>query len=145
RAFERPASLVLIESPTNPRLRIVDLRAVAALCRARGALLCVDNSLMSPLRQRPLELGADLVVHSATKFLCGHGDVTAGVVAARDAELGERIAFVQNAEGAGLAPFECWLLLRGLKTLALRLREQERHAIRVARFLATHSAVQRVH
>jgi cystathionine beta-lyase len=97
------------------------------------------------LRQRPLELGADLVVHSATKFLCGHGDVTAGVVAARDAELGRRLAFVQNAEGAGLAPFESWLLLRGLKTLALRLDAAERGARRVARFLARHPLVERVH
>jgi cystathionine beta-lyase len=145
RALERRTSLVLVETPTNPLLRIVDLRAVSELCRARGALLCVDGSLTTPLRQRPLELGADLVVHSATKFLCGHGDVTAGVVAARDAALAERIAFVQNAEGAGLAPFESWLLLRGLKTLALRLAAQERSARRVARFLAAHPAVERVH
>jgi len=145
RALARPTSLVLLETPSNPLLRIADLRAVAALCRARGTLLCVDSSLMTPLRQRPLALGADLVVHSATKFLCGHGDVTAGVVATNDARLAERIAFVQNAEGAGLAPFESWLLLRGMKTLALRLRAQERNARRVARFLAGHPAVTRVH
>jgi cystathionine beta-lyase len=126
-------------------LRIVDLRAASRICRERGALLCVDSSLMTPLLQRPLGLGADLVVHSATKFLCGHGDVTAGVVAARDAALAERIAFLQNAEGAGLAPFECWLLLRGLKTLSLRVRAQERTARRLARFLCADPSVTRVH
>ena len=145
RELQRPARLVLIETPTNPLLRIVDLRAVAEICHKRGALLCVDSSLMTPLLQRPLDLGADLVVHSATKFLCGHGDVTAGVVAARDDALAERIAFLQNAEGSGLAPFECWLLLRGLKTLALRVRAQERTTRRLARFLVTEPSVTRVH
>jgi cysteine-S-conjugate beta-lyase len=145
RALERPARLVLIETPTNPLLRIVDLRAAAGICHKRGALLCVDSSLMTPLLQQPLALGADLVVHSATKFLCGHGDVTAGVVAARDAALAERIAFLQNAEGGALAPFECWLLLRGLKTLALRVRAQERTARRLARLLVANPSVTRVH
>jgi cystathionine beta-lyase len=145
RALETPAGLVLLETPTNPLLRVADVARAAELCRAHGALLCIDGSLTTPLRQRPLELGADLVVHSATKFLCGHGDVTAGVVATRDGELARRLAFVQNAEGTGLAPFESWLLLRGLKTLALRLDAAERNARRIARFLERHPLVERVH
>lgn len=145
RALARPTGLVLLETPTNPLLEIVDLRSITALARARGALVAVDNSLLSPLLQRPLELGADLVVHSATKFLCGHGDATAGAVVTRDRELARRIAFVQNAEGNGLAPFEAWLVLRGLKTLHLRLREQQRTARRIARRLATAPGILRVH
>ncbi len=134
-------ALVLLETPTNPLLRVTDLSAVAQICRESAALLAVDNSLMSPLLQRPLELGADLVVHSATKFLGGHGDLTAGVIAARDPELGERVAFFQSAEGNALAPFDCWLLLRGMKTLSLRLREQQRNAALLAAELKTRDGV----
>lgn len=134
-ALRTPARLVLVETPTNPLLRVLDLPALARLCHERGALLAVDNSLLSPLLQRPLDSGADLALHSATKFLCGHGDVTAGAIASNDADLAARIAFVQNAEGNALAPFDCWLLLRGLKTLHLRVREQQRNARRVAAFL----------
>jgi len=145
RALARPTALVLVESPSNPCLGIVDLRALASLCRARGAVLCVDGSLCPPPYQQPLALGADLVLHSATKYLCGHGDATAGVVATRSRELHERLAFTQNAEGAGLAPFESWLVLRGLKTLPLRFAAQQRSARRLARFLAQHPLVTRVH
>lgn len=137
--------LLFVETPTNPLLRIADLRALAALARARGALLAVDNSLLSPVLQRPLELGADLVVASATKFLGGHADVTAGMVAAADPALLERLAFARNAEGSALAPFEAWLLARGLKTLALRVRAQCAGARRVAEFLAAHPRVCAVH
>ena len=137
--------LLLVETPTNPLLRIADLGALAALAHGAGALLAVDNSLLSPYWQRPLELGADLVVHSATKCLAGHGDLTAGVVAAADESLAADLAFAQNAEGTALAPFDAWLLLRGMKTLALRLDRQEANARRVAALLATHPAVRRVH
>lgn len=119
------ADLLLLESPTNPRMRVTDLALAADLCRRADCLLAIDNSLMSPLRQQPLDLGADVVMHSATKFLGGHSDVSGGVLSMRDRTLAERLAFVQNAEGTALAPFECWLLLRGLKTLPLRLRQQE--------------------
>jgi len=145
RAFTPRTRLVLVESLSNPHLRAPDLGALAELAHARGALLAVDNSARTPLRCRPLAHGADLVVHSATKYLGGHGDVTAGLVVTRDAALGERVYAVQNGEGAGLAPFEAFLLLRGLKTLAVRLRQQARSARVVARRLATHRAVQRVH
>lgn len=137
--------LVLVESPSNPRLEVSDLRALAAAAHDAGALLVADNSLLSPRLQRPLELGADLVVHSATKWLGGHADVTAGAVIAREPGIGERLAWFQNAEGNALGPFDSWLLLRGLKTLSLRVERQQRTARRLARRLAAHPAVTRVH
>ncbi len=136
--------LVLVETPTNPMQRITDLRRLAALCRDNGTLLAVDNSLLSPVLQRPLELGADIVIHSATKFLGGHGDVTAGVVAVNDPDLAEDLYLVQNGEGTALAPFDCWALLRGSKTLALRVKQQVEGAHEVARLLTQHPAVQEV-
>lgn len=137
--------LILIETPSNPLLRISDIRSLAELAHGAGALLAVDNSMLSPCFQQPLALGADLVLHSATKFLCGHSDVTAGAVITNESGLQERIAFQQNAEGAGLAPFESWLLLRGIKTLALRVERQNATALKVAEFLASHPAVERVY
>ncbi len=139
--LERGAALLLIETPTNPLLQISDLRQLSARCRGSGTLLAVDSSLMTPLGQRPLEHGADLVIHSATKGLGGHGDLTAGVVACATVALAEEIGFLQNAEGTALAPFESWLLLRGMKTLALRLRQQEANAGALADVLARHPAV----
>jgi cystathionine beta-lyase len=137
--------LLLVETPGNPLLGIADLGALATLARERGVLLAVDNSLLSPLLQRPLELGADLVVASTTKFLGGHSDTTGGMVATSDGALAAELAFHQNAEGTALAPFECWLLLRGLKTLALRLERQCASAAVVAARLADHPAVERVY
>jgi cysteine-S-conjugate beta-lyase len=140
---DRP-SLVLVETPTNPLLRVVDLRRLAQMAHQAGARLAVDASLLSPYLMRPLELGADLVVHSATKALGGHSDLTAGVVAASDAALCEKLAFHQNAEGVALGPFDSWLLLRGIKTLGLRLDRQQANAQRLAEFLAAHPDVARV-
>lgn len=137
------ADLLILETPTNPRLRVCDLPAVAARCRAHGCRLAVDNSLMTPLRQRPLALGADIVMHSATKFLGGHADLSAGVLAVDDPQLAERIAFLQNAEGSALAPFDSWLLLRGLKTLHLRLAQQERNAEALVEVLVEHPLITR--
>jgi cystathionine beta-lyase len=137
--------LLLVETPSNPLLRVADLRALAAVCRGRGVLLAVDNSLLSPVLQRPLGLGADLVVHSGTKILGGHADLVAGLVVAADADVAGRLAFHQNAEGTGLGPFESWLLLRGLKTLALRAERQSTTARRLAGVLRRHSAVARVY
>jgi cystathionine beta-lyase len=127
--------LVHVESMTNPLLRVPDLRKLAALAHGHGAWLCVDASILTPYLQRPLELGADIVVHSATKGLGGHGDLTAGSVAVADPGLAERIAFVQNAEGAGLGPFDAFLLLRGMQTLAVRMDRQQASAHRVASHL----------
>ena len=136
--------LIFVESPTNPLLRIIDLRALVALAHENHALLVVDNSLMSPYLQLPLSLGADIVIHSATKFLGGHADVMGGVVVVRDEKLAEDIYFMQNAEGNALAPFDCFLLLRGLKTLKLRVDAQQRNALAVAEFLATDPRVERI-
>lgn len=136
---------ILIESPANPVLRIADLRAIAALARARGIRTIVDNTFLTPCLQRPLEQGADLVVYSATKYLAGHNDVVAGAVVARAPADAERIAYVQNAAGAVLGPMDSWLALRGLKTLALRTARQQENAGAIAAWLARHPRVGRVH
>jgi cystathionine beta-lyase len=143
-AISPETRLLLVETPTNPLLRIADLTRLAEIAHARGVLLAVDNSLLSPCLQRPLRLGADLVIHSATKFLCGHGDVSAGAVVTDDAGLHERLAFHLNAEGTGLAPFDSWLLLRGMRTLALRVERQCSTATRIVEFLAAHPKVEKV-
>jgi cystathionine gamma-lyase len=136
--------LIWIETPTNPLLQIIDLFAVAELARRRGALLVVDNTFASPYLQRPLELGAHLVVHSTTKYLGGHSDVIGGAVIGSREHL-EVIAFYQNAAGAVPGPFDAWLTLRGLKTLALRMERHCANASALAEWLATHPAVERVY
>jgi cystathionine beta-lyase len=136
--------LLLIETPSNPLFRISDIRELASIAHNGGALLAVDNSMLSPVFQRPLNLGADIVIHSATKFLCGHSDVTAGALITNDKSIHNAIAFQQNAEGSGLSPFESWLLLRGLKTLALRVERQNSSALRVAQYLESQAAVTKV-
>jgi len=133
--------LVYLESPTNPLLRVVDIRQIADLAHASGALVAVDSSAMSPYLQNPLDLGADFVLHSATKFLCGHSDVTAGVVVVKDDELAKQIYFLQNAEGSALGPFDAFLFLRGLKTLKLRLDCQQKNAQALAEWLEAHPQV----
>jgi len=137
--------LVLTETPSNPLLRICDIKALAELAHSAGAILAVDNSMLSPCFQQPLALGADVVIHSATKFLCGHSDVTAGALVTNDAELNRRLGFQQNAEGAGLGPFDSWLLLRGMKTLCLRAAQQNATAQAIAQFLLQHEAVQKIY
>lgn len=136
--------LILIETPSNPLFRISDIRELSPIAREVGAYLAVDNSMLSPIFQRPLNCGADVVVHSATKFLCGHSDVTAGALITDNPALHKRLAFHQNAEGAGLSPFESWLLLRGLKTLGLRVERQNSSAEKIARFLQTRPEVTQV-
>ncbi len=144
-AITKRTRLVFLETPTNPLQRVTDLVALSEVMHERGVLLAVDNTLLSPYLQNPLLLGADIVIHSATKHLSGHGDVTAGCIAVNDAELAERLAWVQNSEGAALGPFDSWLLLRGLKTLALRLERQQTNATRIARYLSEHPLIDRVH
>jgi len=136
--------LILIETPSNPLFRISDITKLRELAHSVGAILAVDNSMLSPIFQKPLNLGADVVIHSATKFLCGHSDVTAGAVISNDSELHNAVAFQQNAQGAGLSPFESWLLLRGLKTLSLRVERQNLSARKIAEFLQEQSAVSEV-
>jgi cystathionine gamma-lyase len=137
--------LVWLESPTNPLLRVVDLDAVSELVHGAGALVAVDSTFASPVLTRPLELGADMVIHSSTKFLGGHSDVLGGAVLTSDDALAERLRFHQNAVGAVPSPFDCWLLLRGLKTLQLRVIRQSENALAVARWLEGQEAVTRVY
>jgi len=144
-ALEEPTELLWLESPTNPLLRVVDIAALSEIAHARGAKVCVDSTFASPVLTRPLELGADLVVHSSTKFLGGHSDVLGGVVLTSDDSAAERLRFHQNAVGAVPSPFDCWLLLRGLKTLELRVQRQSDSALKVAEWLTQHPSVQRVH
>jgi cystathionine beta-lyase/cystathionine gamma-synthase len=136
--------LVWIETPTNPLLNVVDVRAVCDAARAAGVLVAVDNTFATPYLQRPLELGADLVVHSTTKYLGGHSDVIGGFVATNDPTVAERLLFLQKSLGAVPGPLDCWLVLRGLKTLAVRMRQHCENARAVADFLAEHAAVERV-
>ena len=144
-AWTPQTRMVWIETPTNPRLKLVDVSAVSAIAHAHGALVVVDNTFMSPLFQRPLALGADIVVHSATKYLGGHSDTISGVLVVDREDLHERLAYLQNAVGGVPGPMDAWLVLRGLKTLAVRMREHERNAVAVARFLEGHARVQRVY
>jgi len=144
-AWTPQTRMVWIETPTNPRLKLVDVSAVSAIAHAHGALVVVDNTFMSPLFQRPLALGADIVVHSATKYLGGHSDTISGVLVVDREDLRERLAYLQNAVGGVPGPMDAWLVLRGLKTLAVRMREHERNAVAVARFLEGHARVQRVY
>ncbi|MXV08169.1 MULTISPECIES: cystathionine gamma-synthase [unclassified Xanthomonas] len=148
-AFEaaiRPTTkMVWIETPTNPMLKIVDIAAIAAIARKHGLLVVVDNTFASPLLQRPLALGADIVVHSATKYLNGHSDMVGGMAVVGDnAELAEQLAFLQNSVGGVQGPFDSFLALRGLKTLPLRMRAHCDNALALAQWLETHPAVEKV-
>jgi cystathionine gamma-synthase len=136
--------MVWVETPSNPLLNVVDIALAAQAAHAAGALLAVDNTFASPYLQQPLELGADLVVHSTTKYLGGHSDLIGGFVATSDESLAERLRFLQNALGAVPGPLDAWLVLRGIKTLALRMRQHCENARAVAAFLADHAAVERV-
>ena len=136
--------IVWLETPTNPMLNIVDIRAAADAAHAVGAIVVVDNTFASPYLQRPLELGADVVLHSTTKYVGGHSDIIGGFVATNDPTIAERLYFLQKSLGAIPGPFDCWLALRGVKTLALRMRAHSENARRVAEFLDEHDAVERV-
>ncbi len=133
-----------LETPTNPLLRCIDIEAVAALAHERGALVCVDNTFATPFLQQPLAWGADIVVHSATKYLGGHSDVVGGFLALDDDALAERLRFSQNAAGAVPAPFDCYLVLRGVKTLAVRMERHCANARAIVDLLVGHPAVERV-
>lgn len=143
-AITPATKLIWIETPTNPTLKISDIEAIAKIARAQNCLLCVDNTFASPVLQQPLSLGADIVVHSATKYLGGHCDLIAGLVVTKEKELGEKIKFIQNASGAILSPFDSWLVIRGIETLPLRMKQHCVNAQAVAEFLETHPAVDKV-
>jgi cystathionine beta-lyase/cystathionine gamma-synthase len=144
KAIRPTTRLVYIETPTNPIMEITDIGAAAALAHRRGLLLAVDNTFMSPYFQRPLELGADVVLHSTTKYLNGHSDGVGGAIMLNDAALAERLKFLQNAAGAILGPLDSWLVLRGVKTLAVRMQKHNENGLAVARFLADHPKVKKV-
>jgi cystathionine beta-lyase len=143
-ALTPATKLIWIETPTNPTLKVADIAAIAKVAKASGCWLCVDNTFASPALQKPLTLGADLVVHSATKYLGGHSDLIAGLVVAKDEELGSRIKFIQNASGAILSPFDSWLVIRGIETLPLRIRQHCINAKIIAEFLEQHPEVDKV-
>ncbi|HXF58426.1 MAG TPA: aminotransferase class I/II-fold pyridoxal phosphate-dependent enzyme, partial [Candidatus Saccharimonadales bacterium] len=144
KAFRPATKMLFVETPTNPSMIISDLRALADLARSKGARLVVDNTFMTPYFQRPLELGAHLVVHSTTKYLNGHSDMVGGIVISNDDEASERLQFVQNAAGAVPGPFDCWLCLRGVKTLAVRMERHELNARAIAEWLAGQPKLTRV-
>lgn len=143
-AITPQTKLIWVETPTNPTLKISDIKAIGEIAKANNCLFCVDNTFASPLLQKPLDLGADIVVHSATKYLGGHSDLIAGVVVTKTEEIGEKIKFIQNASGAILAPFDCWLVIRGLETLHLRIKQHCINAQAIAEFLETQPEVERV-
>src|SRR5579863_9810782 len=145
RAIRKNTRMVYVETPTNPLMRLSDLAAISQICRQKKVSLVVDNTFMSPYFQQPLALGADMVVHSTTKFLNGHSDGLGGVVVCAHQEDADRLAFLQKAAGAILSPFECWLVLRGVKTLAARMEIHDRSGRIVADFLAKHKKVKAVH
>ena len=144
-ALTPKTKLIWIETPTNPTLKISDIEAIAKIAKAQGCLLCVDNTFASPALQQPLSLGADIVIHSGTKYLGGHSDLIAGLVVTKDAELGQKIKFYQNACGNILGPFDSWLLIRGIETLHLRIRQHSASALAIAEFLRQHPAVDKVY
>jgi cystathionine gamma-lyase/homocysteine desulfhydrase len=144
KAMTKKTKMVLLETPTNPLLRVSDIKAVAQVAHDGGARLVVDNTFMSPALQNPLKLGADAVFHSATKYVGGHSDVLAGLIACKDKELGEQIKFLQLAVGAVCAPFDAYLLLRGIKTLHLRMERHSASAAEIAKRLEAHKAVGKV-
>src|SRR5690349_1675934 len=144
-AITPKTKLIWIETPTNPTLKISDIAAIAKIAKASGCWLCVDNTFASPALQQPIKLGADIVVHSATKYLGGHSDLIAGLVVTKTQELGDQIKFIQNASGAILSPHDSWLVIRGIETLHLRVQQHCKNAFEVARFLETHPAIDKVY
>ncbi|KIL52034.1 cystathionine beta-lyase [Jeotgalibacillus soli] len=142
----RPNTKVIyVETPSNPCMNITDIEGVAKVAKANGCMTFVDNTFMTPLLQKPLDLGADLVLHSATKFLSGHSDVVAGLAVAKDEELGKRIGFIQNSFGSILGVQDCWLLLRGMKTLSVRLNQSQDSAREIADYLHHHTEIEEVY
>ncbi|HLB88009.1 MAG TPA: PLP-dependent aspartate aminotransferase family protein [Terriglobales bacterium] len=144
RAIRKNTRLVHVETPTNPLMALCDIAAISQVCRRKKLEFVVDNTFMSPYFQQPIALGADMVVHSTTKFLNGHSDGLGGVVVCTKPEQAEKLAFVQKAAGAILSPFECWLVLRGVKTLAVRMEQHDRNGRFVAEFLSRHKKVKKV-
>jgi len=145
KGIQSNTKVLYVETPSNPLLHITDLKGVIEIARANGCLVFVDNTFMTPYLQRPLELGADIVLHSATKFLSGHSDVVAGLAVVKDAELAQKVGFLQNAFGSILGVQDCWLLLRGMKTLSVRLQQSAKTAEKLTDYLVKHPLVEEVY
>ncbi|MDI6782684.1 MAG: cystathionine gamma-synthase [bacterium] len=145
RAIQKNTKLIWLETPTNPLLKVIDIKEVAKVAKKHNLLVAVDNTFASPYFQRPLELGADIVVHSSTKYLGGHSDIIGGAIVTSNDEGYKAIKFYQNAAGAVPGPMDCWLVLRGIKTLAVRMREHEQNALFLAEYLAQHPNVEKVY
>lgn len=145
KAITPRTKLVWVETPTNPILKLIDLKALAAITKKKGVLLAVDNTFASPYFQKPLNLGADIVVHSTTKYIAGHSDIIGGAVIVNDEELAKQLKFYQNATGAVPGPWDCFLVQRGLRTLAIRMKEHEKNAIEIAAWLEKHPRVKKVY
>ena len=144
-AIQDNTKAIYIETPTNPMMNVSDIAAIAEIAKKHGLLLIVDNTFLSPYFQNPLKLGADIVVHSGTKFLGGHNDTLAGFLVTNNEEVRDRLRFLIKTTGAGLAPFDCWLILRGMKTLGIRMERSQENAVRIAEWLKTQSIVQKVY
>jgi cystathionine beta-lyase len=144
-AIKPNTALLYVETPSNPLLKVTDIKAISALAKKHGAYTFVDNTFMTPYLQRPIDLGADLVLHSATKFLAGHSDTVAGLAVAKDEDLAKRLYSLQNSFGAVLGVQDCWLVMRGIKTLAVRMKQSQENALRIADFLKQHPLVKAVH
>ncbi len=144
-ALQANTKMVFLETPTNPLMSVTDLQAVSEIAHQRGAIVVCDNTFLSPALQRPLEFGVDIVLHSTTKYLNGHSDSIGGVVVTDNAEIAEKLAFLQNSVGAIISPFDSWLILRGTKTLALRMKQHDENGRAVAAFLAEHPKVSKVY
>jgi cystathionine beta-lyase len=143
-AITPQTKLIWLETPTNPTLKISDIKTIAEIAKQNNILLCVDNTFASPVLQQPINLGADIVVHSATKYLGGHSDLIAGLVVTKTQELGDQIKFIQNASGAILSPHDSWLVIRGIETLHLRVQQHSKNAFEVAKYLQSHPAIDKV-
>lgn len=144
-AITPKTKLIWLESPTNPTLKISDIQGIANIAKKHGCLLCVDNTFASPASQKPLELGADIVIHSGTKYLGGHSDLIAGLVVTKTTDLGEKIKFIQNASGGILSPFDSWLVLRGIETLEIRIKQHSYNAQKIAEFLNNQPLIDNVY
>jgi cysteine-S-conjugate beta-lyase len=145
KAITDKTKFIWLESPTNPLLKISDLREISKIAKEKGCLVCVDNTFATPILQKPLDLGADIVIHSATKYLGGHSDLIAGLVVVNNDDLGEKIKFIQNSTGGILSPFDSWLVLRGIETLDLRVKEHSKSAFQIAEFLLTCNKINRLY
>lgn len=143
-AIQANTKLIWLETPTNPMLKLVDIAAITAIAKAKGIMVVVDNTFATPMLTQPLTLGADIVVHSGTKYLGGHSDAISGLVVVNNADLGDKLAFLQNGVGAVLGPFDSFLVLRGLKTLALRMERHNENALKLAQWLNEHPAIDKV-